>query len=60
MAMNFKPAQPELNLLNTVLEMEQVCIDTGVIVCFLDAVDFEEDAVNVTKHALQNIIKNNA
>lgn len=55
---SFEPANLDLNLLSTITEIDQVKADTGINIGLDRAVDFEEDAVNVTKHALQKLSSN--
>lgn len=55
MATNFK-----LCLINTVDEIDNVFVDTGIMLDFVNAVDNEMLAVEVVEQTLINLIKNNA
>lgn len=56
---NFKPAIPDFCLINTVDEMDNVFIDTGIMLDFGDAIDIEFIATDTAKGWLDVLHKNN-
>lgn len=56
---NFKPAIPDFCLINTVDEMDNVFIDTGIMLNFGDAIDSEIAAIDTVKEWLGDLSKDN-
>lgn len=59
MAMKFEPAIPDHCIINTANEMDDVFIDTGIILDFGGAIDNEFIATDTVKGWLDVLHKNN-